>query len=123
MPQLFDHARIVDPESPAVVAVRDRLFEGKVDTPTLMAVLRKKQRSISRMIAHGLPYTRIGHENWFDLDEVKAWLGRSSKRCGPPRGPGRPRFYGTPDHQPRPLPPEHRRRKQYPRRDSVRSEI
>jgi hypothetical protein len=89
----------IDPENPEIRAMRDRVFKGKVNTATMCAIFGRKPRTISRWIAHGLPHTRIGTEDWFDLDLVRDWIGASTSRQGSPRPPGRPKFYGTAGHE------------------------
>jgi hypothetical protein len=86
--------------SPEIQAMRERIFQGKVNTAQLCAIFGRGPRAISRWISHGLPHTRIGTMDWFDLEKVADWIGATTERQhGGPRLPGRPRFFGAGERQ------------------------
>jgi hypothetical protein len=84
-------AKPIDPQSPEIQALRERFFQGRVKSPTLCAIVDRVPRTLARWKARGLPYTTIGNEDWFDLDQVRHWLEIPKSRAGAPRPRGRPK--------------------------------
>jgi len=84
-----------DINDPEIRRKREELYAGLVNTPELMAIMRKSKRSIARLIVHGMPHTRLFGENLFDLEAVKIWVTEQAKASRRPaaRGRGRPRIY------------------------------
>jgi hypothetical protein len=83
--------RPIDPQSAEIQALRERVFQGKVNSPTLCAIFGRDPRTLSRWKARGLPYVTIGNEDWFDLDQVRSWIDAPKSRAGAPRPRGRPK--------------------------------
>jgi hypothetical protein len=95
-----DHYNVNDP---VIRRKREELYAGLVKKAELKAILDKSDRSIARLIAHGMPYTQLFGENLFDLEAIKTWLSEQARasRQPQPRGRGRPRIYA-------PAPPKKR---------------
>jgi hypothetical protein len=86
----------IDPNSPDIVAARNRLVGDDVTRSQLKAILGKSDRTLDRLIASGMPRHLLDEER-FNLEEVRAHLETlSRRRCNPPRGRGRPRLYDQP---------------------------
>jgi predicted dehydrogenase len=84
-------AKPIDPQSPEIQALRERIFQGKVNSPTLCAIFDRDPRTLSRWKARGLPYVTIGNEDWYDLDRVRSWIDAPESRAGAARPRGRPK--------------------------------
>jgi hypothetical protein len=86
----------IDPNSPEIVAARERLVGDDVTRPQLKAILNKSDRTLDRLIARGMPRHYLDVER-FNLPKVRAFLeSLNQRRCNSPRGRGRPRRYEQP---------------------------
>jgi hypothetical protein len=78
-----------------IAQLRAEIFRGQLDDSVLCEVMEWSDRTLSRAIADGLPYYKIGRRRLFDIVAVRHWVtSRQQTKNSPPRKRGRPRRAG-----------------------------
>ena len=75
-----------------IAQLRAEIFRGQLDDSVLCEVMGWSDRTLSRAIADGLPYYKIGRRRLFDIVAVRHWVTtRQEAKNAEPRRRGRPR--------------------------------
>jgi hypothetical protein len=74
-----------------IARLRAELFRGQLDDSMILTLLDISSATLSRYIAQGLPYCRLGRRRLFDIEATREWILSHQIKNAPARRRGRPR--------------------------------